>query len=83
MTPESRIDAALAFLDRCEALTVAPESWAGVPVLEVVHRMVRSVRARLDPAPVTTSSDQTGPPDFYRAARTQLRANAPTSEEPA
>ena len=82
MNESDRIDATLAFLDRCEALTVTPESWAGVPVLEVVHRMVRSVRARLDPAPVTTTSG-TGPTDDYRAVRLQLRANAPTSEEPA
>jgi hypothetical protein len=75
-----RIDATLAFLDRCEALTVTPESWAGVPVLEVVHRMVRSVRARLDPAPVTTASG-TGPTDDYRAMRAQVRANLPTENQ--
>ena len=63
-------------------MTEVPVSIADLTTLEVIHRMSRIIRARLAPEPAPSLQPDAGAEqtDFYRAVRSQLKANARTEE---
>ena len=67
-------------------MTVAPESWAELTPLEVIHRLAAIVRQRLTPPPAPTGRphEGIGPTADYAAARAQIgRDCARTTTPPA